>query len=189
MRDFGEMWASRRRDVERLARAIARRDDATFDALVAAGQEALWRASTSYDESRRSPGGIPVSFWSYARRRVMGAMVDELRQSDHLARPARMASKGRAPAESWALVDRGSMAEVDHLPHSSDPEAEASLRQSALLLEASLSPREQIVLERVVVGGELGCEIAGELGISAGRVSQIARAAVAKLRSAVKIGS
>ncbi len=63
------------------------------DELESAGYEALVRCAASYDPS------IGTSFSQYARRRVHGAVLDELRSSDWASRGTRRAERRLAGAE------------------------------------------------------------------------------------------
>lgn len=75
--------------VERLARRLARRLPAHIEVadLVGAGVLGLMEALQRYDAERA------VSFHSYAAFRVRGAMLDELRRRDLMARDARRETK------------------------------------------------------------------------------------------------
>lgn len=75
--------------VERLARKLARRLPAHIEVadLVGAGVLGLMEALQRYEPARE------VSFASYAAFRVRGAMLDELRRRDLMARDARRETK------------------------------------------------------------------------------------------------
>ena len=71
------------------------------DDLVSAGQLALVHAARSYDS------GTGVPFGHYARTRVRGALLDELRSADWASRGARSRAKRLAAAEDRLAAELG----------------------------------------------------------------------------------
>lgn len=86
--------------VHRMVRQLSERVPATVDrdALVSAGMLGLLDALDKYD------GGRNVAFEAYARIRIRGAILDELRGLDHLTRSQRRRS--RAVAESRTELEK-----------------------------------------------------------------------------------
>lgn len=66
-----------------------------------------------------------------------------------------------------------------------DAQERASQIASMALGMAKLTDRERSYVERSYLGGESGCEIARGEGVSATRVNQIIRRAIAKMRAAI----
>jgi RNA polymerase sigma factor for flagellar operon FliA len=71
------------------------------DDLVSAGQLALVKAARAYDAST----GVP--FGHYARTRIRGALVDELRAADWATRSVRSRARSMARAEDRLAADLG----------------------------------------------------------------------------------
>jgi RNA polymerase sigma factor (sigma-70 family) len=128
--------------------------------------ETLWACARDFDDSR----GIP--FEAYAVQRLKWAIVDRIRWQLHRLQIASTDSLDR-------LIEEGrepSSPPVDGLPGD--------------VLEAldALTPRERrIVLARYGVGVERmkNKELAAELGLSIGRITQIEQAALAVVRDSV----
>ncbi|AQT68986.1 Sigma-F factor [Anaerohalosphaera lusitana] len=72
-----------------------------FDDMVSVGVFGLMRAIDNYDPSRE------VHFSTYARSRIKGAMLDELRQSDWIPRHTRRQVNKYKRAKSKLVVDLG----------------------------------------------------------------------------------
>ncbi|MDP9002604.1 MAG: sigma-70 family RNA polymerase sigma factor [Myxococcota bacterium] len=158
------------------------------DDLVAAGSFGL------IDALRKSVDRGPAFDW-YARIRIRGAVVDELRSQDWLTRRARTrATKAQALGEAGGA----SVVGFDDLPES---------QAHAFVDESVASPQEQVekrmdraLLERAVellpereaniVGWHYFHDvpfkaIASRLGVSEPRVSQLHARAMGRLRSAL----
>lgn len=84
--------------------AHVRRDD-----LESAGYEALVRCARSYDPS------VGTSFAQYARIRVRGAVVDELRSADWASRGARRAERQLTTAEDRLTQELGRRPSAEEL--------------------------------------------------------------------------
>jgi RNA polymerase sigma factor FliA len=102
--------------VRRLARRLHRRVPSSVhvDDLISAGNEGLVQAMRSFDASRG------VAFSTFARHRIMGAMLDHLQQVDTLSRTHRRRQKsvercrrtlatrlGREPIEAEVAAELG----------------------------------------------------------------------------------
>ena len=133
-------------------------------------------AAAAYDARKRVP------FAAFARQRISGAIVDGLRQNDHLSRSARARVKaegGEAPAPaSLTFPDRipGTLEPPDR--HAAQAECQRLLNAAA----AALPMRLRIVLHAYYHCGQTMRVIGENLGISEGRVSQIHARALRLLR-------
>jgi RNA polymerase sigma factor FliA len=137
----------------------------------------LLSAAARYDARKNVP------FGSYARRRIGGAVVDGLRQNDHLSRCARARIKARgseAPPEPLPAIA------PDQIPGALEPpDRYAAAAECHRLLNAAietLPERLQTVLRAYYYAGQTMRAIGGNLGISEGRVSQIHARALRLLR-------
>jgi RNA polymerase sigma factor FliA len=99
--------------VRRLATRLARRlpRHVPMDDLVAAGYEGLSAAQRRFDPARGQP------FEAYAKRRIRGAMLDELRASDPLSRDQRAHLNGIAHAVRALRVRIGHTPGAEEIAH------------------------------------------------------------------------
>lgn len=147
--------------------------------LTSAAMYGLW------DAIRKHPGAMHESFERYARVRIRGAILDELRTQDWLPRRARY-----RPGAKLSVV------RIDDLPEWEQELAEVSndTSQDALLYQAQvreklyslmevLPERERFVAVEMVVKGRLLKDIAQELGLSEPRLSQIKKSIVCRMRN------
>jgi RNA polymerase sigma factor (sigma-70 family) len=148
--------------VRRIARRVSRRAKRSgaldFDDLVQAGALGMLEAAERFDPQ------YGVSFKAYARKRVLGAMYDELR---------RLEPRAAAPAVSFdAPSERGEhpLAEVVPDPRTSEPPVGRT--ESFAPNGRRLTDRHRFVLGRAAAGYRQG-EIAAMLGVSASRVRQL----------------
>ncbi len=151
--------------IRKLPRKVLRDD------VLAAGMLGLW------DAIRRHVGE-PETFEWYARIRIRGAIIDELRTGDMLSRYARtMARKSGTSPSPVAFVD------PDELDRFAAPEPEQAVDTSALAGALSTLPqRTQEIILRYDFLGERMRDIGDALKISEPRVSQIRTDALVKLR-------
>jgi RNA polymerase sigma factor for flagellar operon FliA len=161
--------------VGRLARRLpanVERDD-----LLAAGIFGL------VDSLRRNGGDGGHAFEGYARTRIRGAVVDELRAQDWLSRRARAASEVGASVVS--IEDVGNDDEPC-LTGDDDPaaafEARCLGRSLARALQ-QLPERERRVVGRHYFEGARLKDIGAELGVSEPRISQLLGRAIERLRA------
>jgi RNA polymerase sigma factor for flagellar operon FliA len=153
---------------------------------MAVGQEALWEASLNYDAEKA--GGS--SFWAFARYRVKGAVLDELRSWDHVSRGARTKVKDEnIESISWALIYPQGLTPAHGIAVADNPEENvAKAERMAKLMGAvkELPRREKQVIEGVLVKHRSEAEISRKMKISQGRVSQLKKEALLKLRAFVQ---
>ncbi len=153
------------------------------DDLIAAGTFGL------LDALRRQPAAQRgVEFSWYARVRVRGAIVDELRTQDWLSRRARRRFSSDERNTSAAVVG------IEDLPEerrnvaddaSLSPETLVAARSEAKSLAkavGSLPERERNIITAHYFEGVQLRAIAKDLGVSEPRVSQLHARAVARLR-------
>jgi RNA polymerase sigma factor for flagellar operon FliA len=154
------------------------------DDLISAGTYGL------IDALRKSDRG-PTFEW-YARVRIRGAILDELRAQDWLTRRARsrlsaQVEDGRAPLSGIVGMDDLSETSRNGLRDDSTPSpleaAEESADRAALALAMGrLLQRERLILTLHYFQGVQLKAIAAQLGVSEPRVSQLHSRAMAKLR-------
>jgi len=157
------------------------------DDLVAAGVHGL------IDSLRKNGGDHGATFESYARIRIRGAILDELRTQDWLPRRARWAALGKCAGtdetpvaviglEDLAAGDKaGSLFNDDE----KDPSELLADRQEAhLLAEAieQLPARERTIVRMHYFQGARFKDIGAVLGVSEPRVSQLHTRAMGQLR-------
>lgn len=154
--------------------------------LVAAGTYGLVDALRKSDERT-------TAFEWYARIRIRGAVVDELRAQDWLTRRARTrVTRAQALGEGTSL----SVVGFDDLPEGrvfghADPAATSPLDQVETRLERAaleravgrLPEREASIVRWYYFEGTAFKDIAGRLGVSEPRVSQLHSRAMARLRA------
>jgi RNA polymerase sigma factor for flagellar operon FliA len=169
--------------VHRLARRLppnVERDD-----LVAAGTFGLVEAL------QRNRGDEGATFAWYARTRIRGAVVDELRAQDWLSRRARDRATsdkaaGGAGAAFVSLEDAAVAAASEELTSNADPAAEAEARSDRRALSRALErlpARERQVITMHYFEGAKLKTIGASLGVSEPRVSQLHARAIAQLRT------
>ncbi len=124
--------------------------------------------------------GLKLS--TLAERRIRGQILDYLRSMDRLKRKHR-----RKVRDGQAIAPRVlELGDRDFL----DPRGSRALqcledrRDTRLILcRAKLTPRQRRVLSRHYWGSALDKDIAQEMGVSTGRISQLRTAIIAKLRA------
>lgn len=177
--------------VNQIVAQIARRLPANVlrDDLFSAGVFGL------VDSLRRNGGDDGETFEWYARTRIRGAVVDELRAQDWLTRRARAAvtaageeSEGRNGA-LVSLDDVTPSDEWNHLASTDDDpatiaEARDNYRALARAME-KLPERERRIVGMHYFDGVKFKDIGAELGVSEPRVSQLHARALGLLREAI----
>lgn len=147
------------------------------------------------DSLRKNGGARGPAFEWYARVRIRGAILDELRAQDWLTRRARQRSndataRGGVACSVVALEDL-SDASKQSLVSETAPSPLELAEQSAEregLAEAvkSLPERERLVIEQHYFRGLQLKAVAEELGVSEPRVSQLHARALGRLREALR---
>ena len=153
--------------VEREARALARRMDASSDTLAdlrAYGREGLLLAARSYDPD----GGIPEQAWVTVR--IRSAMQDGMRQAR---------GRHRAPAKAIAIAHEPATAP-------SSPYERVAAAELYALLRTALDDHEPLVerqlLERHYFGGQSLEQAARELRLPTSTAARLRRQALDSLR-------
>ena len=152
------------------------------DDLLAAGALGLLDALRRQTASERG-----AEFTWYARVRIRGAIIDELRSQDWLSRRARrrFTSEDRATAAVIGIEDLPEERRSIVDPMAPTPEALVSEQSDAVAIAKAIEQlpvRERNIINAYYFQGAQLRTIAGELGVSEPRVSQLHARAVARLR-------
>lgn len=171
--------------VYKMVQQLSRRLPANVerDDLLAAGVFGL------VDSIRKNGGSDGETFAGYARMRVRGAILDELRAQDWLSRRAREAWAAEA-GERWAtsfvsLSEVTPIEESIHLSGDDDPTEALDARSVQRALSEAieqLPERERRIVGMYYFEGAKLKEIGAELGVSEPRVSQLHTRALGRLR-------
>lgn len=191
-------------EVELEARRMARRLGPNARSWVSHEELVSWGGMGLLEAARRFEPDRGVPFAHFARPRVRGAMVDGLRESNETPQRlwrARSAAEGEpssaavlshhaerlagARSTGW-LAEAGSGEDGDPvaLAREPDPETAASGRQLAQVIAAALEalPLQEARLIRLhVLADEPLAEVAGSLGVSVPRASQLRARALRRL--------
>ena len=148
------------------------------DDLIAAGTCGLLKALSR--DVERGPG-----FETYARIRIYGSIMDELRTQDWLTRSARR-SEGTSERRFFVpieeLPDQGT--EIPAPLHDMDLAIDHRQRLAEILDALEILPeREQQLMRMVYLEGMLLKEVAKALNLSVARVSQLHARAMTALRA------
>jgi RNA polymerase sigma factor for flagellar operon FliA len=158
------------------------------DDLIAAGVFGL------VDSLRKNGGDQGASFESYARIRIRGAILDELRTQDWLPRRARWAAAGKitpanddGPVAVVGLDDLSPQERGSHFVDESAEDASAMLERAhdaRRLAQAvsKLPDRERTIVQMHYFAGARFKEIGEVLGVSEPRVSQLHSRAMGQLK-------
>jgi RNA polymerase sigma factor for flagellar operon FliA len=154
--------------------------------LVAAGMYGL---VTSLE---RNGGDDGATFEGYAKMRIRGAILDELRAQDWLSRRARSAATEQVdgyagPTALVGLDDVGEGERGDGLADRDSPDALARLealgtRHALEAAVAQLPAREQAIVSQHYFEGVRLKDIGKQLGVSEPRISQLHSRALGRLR-------
>ncbi len=152
------------------------------DDLVAAGVLGL------VDSLRKNGGDDSPTFESYARIRIRGAILDELRAQDWLPRRARWAAEGKTGHHPTVVAVIGLDETVERTA------ADANVKDAATMLEevddarqlaevVDLLPvRERVIVRMHYFQGARFKDIGAALGVSEPRISQLHTRAIKQLR-------
>jgi RNA polymerase sigma factor (sigma-70 family) len=187
----------------------ARRAD--ISDLESAALEGLAKAARDYDPGASTRNGRArhdkPSFWTFAFKRIVGEMRDELRRLDHLTRDQRALVTEDANGEpsmqedevSWinpqpplpldaTVAADGSTdatAIIETIEAARDAIADLELRDAFRRASAVLSKRHQFVLVKRELEGYANAELAAAFGLSEGRVSQLRCSALERMRKEI----
>ncbi len=178
--------------------------------LESAALEGLAKAARDFDpdaptrQGRRA--GRRRSFWSFAFKRILGEMRDELRRFDHLTRHQRAAVAQDASGEltvtqdelSWinpqeplsldasvAPDDDSAPAVVDTIEEPRNPIEDFELRDAFCRASAELPERQRFVLVKRELEGYSNQELAEAFDVSEGRASQLRGSALDQMRKEI----
>jgi RNA polymerase sigma factor for flagellar operon FliA len=156
--------------------SVQERDD-----LVSAGVIGLIDAVDRFDHSR----GVP--FEAFARVRIQGAVIDELRRLDGRTRLFwKRVREGTAAEDSMPpAISLDRLLEAGGEPAGSDMTAallEQDLWNDVGIALMTLPRRERSVLQRYYGASRTLREIGSEMGVSEARVCQLHARAIAQLR-------
>ena len=157
------------------------------DDLVAAGVFGL------IDSLRKNGGDSGPTFESYARIRIRGAILDELRTQDWLPRRARWAASGKVAASSdtpvavIALDDLSATERSNNFIDESKEDPSVLLEQGHERLRLAraieqLPERERLIVQMHYFRGARFKDIGEQLGVSEPRISQLHTRAMGQLR-------
>ena len=151
------------------------------DDLIAAGMAGLW------DAIRRCSTGENESFEWYARVRIRGAILDELRAQDWL--PRRMRSSENAEGSAPAVVRFDDVSEWEQskslaIMSNSEDALESKLQHATLTRAVDQLPeRERHIVAMHYFQGRKFKDLGAELGVSEPRISQLHARAMQRLRT------
>jgi RNA polymerase sigma factor for flagellar operon FliA len=185
--DFPALAAKKRSAVECMALELSRGygGAALKDELVQAGLVGLWQATQRYDDQ------VESTFWTFARQRVLGAMLDELRSLSHRSRTAHDAVVADTWAEKspWALVFSVQLDDARDAPDAgATPDEVLATRERAAHVRRLLYrlPRLQAyVLRRHYLEDVNLKDVGLELGVTESRACQLAKTGLASSLSAL----
>lgn len=157
------------------------------DDLVAAGVHGL------IDSLRKNGGDAGATFESYARIRIRGAILDELRTQDWLPRRARWAALGKCAATDETPIAVVGIEDLTPGERTSsfvnddekDPSELLEDRQEAHMLSEAieqLPARERTIVRMHYFQGARFKDIGEVLGVSEPRVSQLHSRAMGQLK-------
>ncbi|AUX35596.1 MULTISPECIES: sigma-70 family RNA polymerase sigma factor [Sorangium] len=173
--------------VRKLVRQVSRHlpPNVQRDDLLSAGMLGL------VDSLRKNGGSDGETFAGYAKLRIRGAIVDELRAQDWLSRRAREAVEAGTAAKVGGATVFVSLSEVTpaeesvHMAGGDDPieaiSAQATRRALSFAI-AQLPERERRVIGMYYFEGAKLKDIGAELGVGEPRVSQLHTRALGMLR-------
>lgn len=173
--------------VRKLVRQVSRHlpPNVQRDDLLSAGMLGL------VDSLRKNGGSDGETFAGYAKLRIRGAIVDELRAQDWLSRRAREAVEAGAVGKVGGSTVFVSLSEVTpteesaHMSGGDDPieaiAAQATRRALSFAI-AQLPERERRVIGMYYFEGAKLKDIGAELGVGEPRVSQLHTRALGMLR-------
>jgi len=204
-------------DEEHVARTIkiarwygrrARRVEITD--LESAALEGLAKAARDFDPHaapRRGTRKGKRSFWTFAFKRIVGEMKDELRRLDHLTRDQRalvakhsngelvvqgegvtwMNPEDPLPLDAQIASEDGveAPAVVDLIEEPRNPIEDFELRDAFCRASETLPERERYVLVKRELEGYTNLELAEAFDVTEGRTSQLRGSAIEQMREEI----
>lgn len=149
------------------------------DDLEAAGMLGLLSAATAFDRTRG------VAFGAFARRRILGAMLDYLRADDALTRAERDDVDAGRSEFFVTQLDTDVALQLTLVDSAPWPDASAAQLLQAEHVRRAVSrlpKRERYVVEQHFYRGRDLAELTADLGVGAARVSQLKTRALQRLR-------
>jgi RNA polymerase sigma factor (sigma-70 family) len=174
--------------------------------LESAALEGLAKAAHDFDPTRRRNGAGRRSFWTFAFKRIVGEMKDELRRFDHLTREQRALvtknDKGELflengaswinpqdplPLDATIAVDGVGEASsiVDTIEEPRNPIEDFELRDALCRASEALPERHRLVFLKRELEGYSNAELAAAFEVTEGRASQLQGAAVERMRKEI----
>jgi RNA polymerase sigma factor (sigma-70 family) len=174
--------------------------------LESAALEGLAKAAHDFDPAGRRNGSGRRSFWTFAFKRILGEMKDELRRFDHLTREQRalVAENGNGQlflenGANWvnpqdplpldaAIAADGvdeATALVDTIEEPHDPIENFELRDALCRASEALPERHRFVFLKRELEGYSNAELAEAFEVTEGRASQLQGAAVERIRKEI----
>jgi RNA polymerase sigma factor (sigma-70 family) len=179
--------------------------------LESAALEGLAKAARDFEPEACAPSEHSAprkrSFWSFAFKRILGEMRDELRRLDHLTRDQRALVVQNADGElsvqqdelSWinpqeplsldaniALEDgQESPPVVDQIEEPRNPIEDFELRDAFCRASETLAERHRFVVVKRELEGYSNMELAEAFEVTEGRASQLRGAALDQMRDQI----
>jgi RNA polymerase sigma factor (sigma-70 family) len=184
----------------RIARWYGRRARrADMSDLESAALEGLAKAAHDYDPGRRR------GFWTFAFKRIVGEMKDELRRFDYLTREQRalvaeddngelvfqdentpwLDPHDPLPLDARVADGEEAPAIVDMLEEPHNPIEELELRDAFCRATEALPERELFVLLKRELEGYSNSELADAFDVTEGRASQLRGTALERMRKEI----
>lgn len=196
----------------RIARWYGRRARrAELSDLESAALEGLVKAARDFDPNALGRDGrqprVKRSFWSFAFKRIVGEMKDELRRFDHLTRRQRALVTADAngelsvehedagwinpheplPLDATIASEDGEhdLTIVDTIEEPRDPLENFELRDAFCRASETLPERQRLVLVRRELEGYSNLELAEAFNLTEGRTSQLRGSAINHMREEI----
>jgi len=173
---FATLWAQYKDRVDRLVHSLIKGksiSDSNYRLLLAAGQVALWEASTRHDTQKLQGG----TFWTFARHRIVGAVYDEMRSWDFLSKYERgRVNKEDLDSSPWALIHPCEVIEAANVVAEDNPEENVARAEQARLLAQRIDKlpfQEKLVARKLLIDHMTITEISQDLQVTQGRICQI----------------
>lgn len=141
-----------------------------MDEIYSSALEGLLKAAGRYKADSKIP------FRQYAKHRVMGQIVDNLRAFDHHNARASVLSIGQI------MSTPDGEREFDYFPINDKGPDDLASNEAYEYLTWGLDPRQQLILDQYFKQGLLLTELGRELGMTDSRVCQLKQDAIQEIR-------